>query len=112
MEIVKTILEPTIEVQFTKDEQLILLLCSTHHYDATCRESGRSGVLNGIRNMQGKWILKFRDADLLAKVVEPWTPDATKEQRALFNALMCLMQKLNDAYAQANGLNSTTTEGD
>lgn len=67
--------EPIWLVQFTKADVDALRYCSQRHYDGKCKAaSEEGGVIYGISNSvewsTGQYELRFRDADLLGKVLE------------------------------------------
>jgi hypothetical protein len=80
MRILSIVINPTVEVQFTRDEVARLVTASRNHYDYSCRELSakagqegfsKNGVLTVIAYREYNAIdLDFRTLDLLSKLCE------------------------------------------
>jgi hypothetical protein len=76
----KIIYEPQIELRFSQAEIDLLRECAEHHYDGTCQAAARQGGLLYGCNPEAPNLLKFREVDLLAKIVEMQKPSALSYQ--------------------------------
>ena len=105
------VFEVMTEVRFTKEDVDFLVLCSERHYDTTCRNLSRDGMINGMRNVlrvppgeevvPGTWKLSMSDLDILIKVTERLCyPDANSSPLHL--KLRELFREARDKYREVN----------
>lgn len=111
---------PRAEVEFTREDLLLLMECSANHYDGRCKDcsserlyNGQMGLVYGMlktldNGFGGNHILPFRDLDTMAKILEvgSYLPDKESASRAfeLGFAIKKVLVALNESVIEPKSL--------
>ncbi|MCK5306996.1 MAG: hypothetical protein KAJ73_00155 [Zetaproteobacteria bacterium] len=108
--------DPVALIQFNIDDVTLLKGCASSHYDGTCKAAGEpGGIIYGIGNIVDcdngtPYALKFRQIDLLCKVLEFPPPHMEGAQR-LFSKLWRVLNTMQEVRPNAQDFTKTDLYG-